>query len=355
MEHLDKSNENKIEHSINVALRIGFIALLIVLSFLFLKPFIIPIIWGIIIAVAVYPLHKKLSIKLGNKEKLSATIIVFIGLSMIIIPAVMFTSSTIESTESITKQFQDGTISLPAPTKKIEELPLIGKKIYSVWNIAYNSLTDLLEKFAPQLKSIATSILTAVGSIVGTVFIFIISIIISGALLLNAKSAKKTAKAVFITLAGKKNGEHFSKLASATIRSVVQGILGTAVIQVIAISLGLFLIDFPAAGIVAILLLFCAIAQLPLLLICLPLILYVFSYAGTTAAIIFTIWTIVWSMADNVLKPMLMGRGIDIPMLVILLGAIGGMMFAGIIGLFIGAVFLAFSYKVFQAIISLEQ
>lgn len=324
------------------------------MSFLFLKPFIIPIVWGIIIAVAVYPLHKKLSKKLGNKEKLSATIIVLIGLAMIIIPAVMFTSSTIESTESITKQFNEGTISLPPPTKKIEELPLIGEKLYSIWNTAYNSLTDLFKKFTPQIKSIASSIITSVGSIVGTVFLFIISIIISGTLLVNAKSAEKTSKAVFITLAGKKNGEHFSNLASATIRSVVQGVLGTAAIQVIAISLGLFLIDFPAAGIVAIILLFCAIAQLPLLLISLPIILYVFSYSGTTAAIVFTIWTIVWSMADNVLKPMLMGRGIDIPMLVILLGAIGGMMFAGIIGLFIGAVFLAFSYKVFQAIIKLE-
>lgn len=351
MESANKTNENKIEHSINTTLRIGFIILLFVMSFLFLKPFIIPIVWGIIIAVAVYPFHKKFSKKLKDKEKLSATIIVFIGLSMIIIPAIMFTSSTIESTESIATQFNEGVISLPPPTKNIEDIPLVGKKLYNTWNLAYNSLSDLLEKFLPELKNITTSLITSIGSIVGTIFVFFISIIIAGALLVNATTAEKTAKAVFITLAGKKDGEHFSNLASATIRSVVQGVLGTATIQVIAIGLGLFLIDFPAAGIVSIILLFCAIAQLPLLLISLPIIIYVFSYAGTTAAIIFTIWTIVWSMADNVLKPMLMGRGIDIPMLVILLGAIGGMMFAGIIGLFVGAVFLAFSYKVFQEII----
>ena len=354
MENQDNLTETKIEQSINTTLRIGFVALLFVMSFLFLKPFIIPIVWGIIIAVAIYPIHKKISKKLGNKEKLSATILVIIGLSMIIVPAAMFTSSTIESTETITTQFNNGTISLPPPTKKIEDLPVIGKKLYSIWNIAYNSLTDILEQFTPQLKIIATTIIASVGSIVGTVFVFIISIIISGALIVNAKTAEKTAKAVFITLAGKKDGEHFSNLAGATIRSVVQGVLGTAVIQIIALSIGLFLIDFPAAGIVAVVLLFCAIAQLPLLLISLPIIFYVFSYAGTTSAIVFTIWTILWSMADNVLKPMLMGRGIDIPMLVILLGAIGGMMFAGIIGLFIGAVFLAFSYKVFQAIIKLQ-
>lgn len=354
MKNQDNLTETKIEQSISTTLRIGFITLLFVMSFLFLKPFIIPIVWGVIIAVAIYPIHKKLSKKLGNKEKLSATILVLIGLSMIIVPAVMFTSSTIESTETITTQFNNGTISLPPPTKNIEDLPVIGKKLYSIWNMAYNSITDLLEKFAPQLKTFATTIISSVGSIVGTVFVFIISIIISGTLIVNANTAEKTAKAIFITLAGKKDGEHFSNLASATIRSVVQGVLGTAVIQVIALSIGLFLIDFPAAGIVSVILLFCAIAQLPLLLICLPIIFYVFSYAGTTAAIIFTIWTIIWSMADNVLKPMLMGRGVDIPMLVILLGAIGGMMFAGIIGLFIGAVFLAFSYKVFQAIIKLE-
>ena len=354
MEYPDKSTETKIDQSIYTTLRIAFIALLFVMSFLFLKPFITPLVWGTIIAVAIYPLHKKLSKKLGNKEKLSAVILVLIGLSMIVVPAFMFTSSTIETSEAITKQIHEGTISLPAPTKKIEDLPVIGEKLYNTWNMAYNSLTDLFEKFTPQLKSLASSIITSIGSIVGTVFLFIISIIISGALLVNAKSAEKTSKAVFITLAGKKDGQHFSNLASATIRSVVQGVLGTAVIQVIALSIGLFLIDFPAAGIVGIILLFCAIAQLPLLVISLPIIFFVFSYAGTTAAVIFTIWTIVWSMADNVLKPMLMGRGIDIPMLVILLGAIGGMMFAGIIGLFIGAVFLAFSYKVFQEMINIE-
>lgn len=354
MEFQNESSETKIEQSINTTLRITFIASLFIMSFLFLKPFITPIVWGIIIAVAIYPLHKKLSKKLGGKEKLSATIIVLIGVSMIIIPSVMFTNSTIESTEVITKQLQDGAISLPAPTQKIQDIPLIGKKLYSLWDQAYVSLSDLAQRHLPEIKSFATSAISSIGSIIGTVLIFLISIIISGALLVNAESAEKTSKAIFRTLAGKKDGEEFSNLASATIRSVVQGVLGTAMIQVFAISLGLFLIDFPAAGIVSIILLFCAIAQLPLLLICLPIILYVFSYAGSTAAIIFTIWTIAWSIADNVLKPMLMGRGVDIPMLVILLGAIGGMIYAGIIGLFIGAVFLAFSYKVFQVIFKIK-
>ena len=355
MEYPDKSAEKKIEQSIYTTLRITFIAVLFVMSFLFLKPFVTPIIWGIIIAVAIYPLHKKFSKKLGNRKKLSAIIFVCIGLSMIIIPAFMFTSSTLESSETISKQIHEGTIALPTPNIEIKDLPLIGKKIYSIWTTAYNSLSDLLVKITPLLKNTASFVISTAGSIIGTVFLFIISLIISAALLVNAEAAEKTSKAIFITLAGKTDGEHFSRLASATIRSVVQGILGTAVIQVIALSIGLFLIDFPAAGIVAVILLFCAIAQLPLLLISLPIIFYVFNYAGTTAAVIFTIWTIIWSMADNFLKPMLMGRGVDVPMLVILLGAIGGMMFAGIIGLFIGAVFLAFSYKVFQALIHLEK
>ena len=355
MEYPDKSAKKKIDQSIYATLRIAFIAFLFFMSFLFLKPFITPIVSGTIIAVAIYPLFKKLSKRLGNKEKLAAAILVFLGLTLIIAPAFMFTSSTLESSETISKQIHEGNISLPAPNIEIEDLPIIGKKLYSIWTIAYNSLSDLLVKFAPLFKSAASFLISTAGSIIGTVFLFIISLIISAALLVNAKAAEKTSKAIFITLAGKTDGEHFSKLASATIRSVVQGILGTAVIQVIALSIGLFLIGFPAAGIVAVILLFCAIAQLPLLLISAPIIFYVFSYAGTTAAVIFTIWTIIWSMADNFLKPMLMGRGVDVPMLVILLGAIGGMMFAGIIGLFIGAVFLAFSYKVFQALIHLEK
>jgi len=352
--HSNEQSEIQIQKTLNTTLRIGFIFLLFFMSFLFLKPFIIPIFWGIIIAVATFPIHKKLSKFLKNSEKLSAFILVLIGILIIIIPSLMFTSSTIESIIEIAKNFNQGTISVPAPNKNIAEWPLIGDTIYNTWDLAHQNLSKLITKLGPQLKELAPSIAQTAGGLIGTIVIFIISIIISGALLVNANNASKISKAIFITLAGPE-GEEFSNLASSTIRTVVQGVLGTAIIQTLALSLGLFLVDFPGAGIIAVIILIFAIAQLPVMLLALPIIFYVFSYAGTTTAVIFAIWTVIWGISDNIIKPMLMGRGMDIPMIVILLGAIGGMIYAGIIGLFIGAVFLAFSYKVFLAIIRVKK
>lgn len=342
-------DESHIQKSINTSLRIGFVALLFVMSYLILKPFIAPVLWGIIIAVAVFPLHKRFSKILGNREKLSATLIVLIGIALLVVPTVMFTSSTVESMQSISQQLDEGTLSVPPPDEKVADWPLIGKPVYDTWKLASNSLSETIKKFEPQLKELAPKVLSAVTRLGGTILLFIISLIISGAFLVNTESAEKTARSIFKTLAGAE-GEQFASLASATIRSVVQGVLGTAIIQTLFLSIGMFAIDLPAAGIVSLIVLIVAIIQLPPALIMIPVIIYVFSYANTTPAIIFMIWAIIWGAADNFIKPMLMGRGVDIPMLVVLLGAIGGMMMGGIIGLFIGAVFLAFTYKIFQAI-----
>ncbi len=342
--------DKKIQKTINTALRVGFIALLFVVSFLILKPFLGPLLWGIIIAVAMFPLHKKLSKLLGNKSKLSALILVLVGLSIIIVPAVFFTSSTVETLQSISQQLEDGTLSVPPADESVKGWPLIGNTTYEVWDQASEGLDTLITRFEPQLQEYAPKILSAASSIVITIILFVISIIIAGVILVNAKNGEKTAVSIFKTLAGSE-GEHFAILAGSTIRSVVQGVLGTAVIQALFIGIGLFTIGFPAAGIICFIVLFVAIIQLPLLLIMVPVIIYVFTYASTTAAVIFTIWVVIWSGSDNLIKPILMGRGSDIPMLVILLGVIGGMIMGGIIGLFIGAVVLTFAYKVFLTLI----
>ena len=345
--------DTQIQRSIRTALRLGFIALLFVMSYFILKPFLGIVIWGIIIAVALFPVHKKFAKILGNREKLSVTLIVLIGIALIIVPSIMFTASTVESLQDLSKNLEEGSLQIPKPEESVADWPLIGGLVYETWELASNSLSALVMKFTSQLMEFAPKVFSFAAGLVGTVFVFIISLVISGALLVNSKAAEKTAISVFKTLAGTE-GEQFASLAGATIRSVVQGVLGTALIQTFFISIGLFAIGFPAAGIVALIVMFVAIIQLPLLLVMIPAIIYVFTYAGTTTAVIFTIWTIIWSASDNVIKPMLMGRGMDIPMLVILLGAIGGMMMAGIVGLFIGAVLLAFSYKVFQTIIQTD-
>jgi predicted PurR-regulated permease PerM len=176
---------------------------------------------------------------------------------------------------------------------------------------------------------------------------FVISMLIAAAFLSSAESIRAAVHRVFTRLAGTR-GAPLLDLSTATIRSVAVGVIGIAFIQAVAGGLGMMFAGVPAAGLLAIVILVLAIAQLPPILVLLPVIFYVFSVESSTVAVVFMIWSILVSMSDAFLKPLLLGRGVDAPMLVILLGAIGGMITSGIVGLFIGAVILSLGYKLFQ-------
>jgi predicted PurR-regulated permease PerM len=184
------------------------------------------------------------------------------------------------------------------------------------------------------------------GSLMG-VLMFVVSLIIAGGFMAYAESCGKAAQQFFVRVGGLEPGGEWASLVVATVRSVLQGVVGVAVIQAALCAVGLFVMGIPGAPIWSAVILFFAIAQLPALIVALPIIIYAFSAYSTTAASIFAVWMVLAAASDNVLKPMLMGRGLDIPMPVILIGAIGGMIASGIVGLFAGAVVLSIWYKLF--------
>ena len=347
MEDQKQKDEHYKRRAVEASLRIGFIVLLFVMSFWIIKPFLAPVLWGIVFAVGVYPLHNRLAKLLGGREKLSAILISLSGVLIIVIPTVIFTDSTVGSVTNLVDSVQEGTLTVPKPNADVAEWPLVGKSIYEIWSMASNNLSSVIDKFEPQLQSALPAVTSAIAGIYGSVILFVIAMIIAGALLLVAEPGKVAADKIFKAFVGA-NSENFADLSAATIRSVVQGVVGIAVIQTIFLSIGLYAIDMPAAGILAIIILIVAVMQLPPALVMLPLIIYVFSYADTTPAIIFAVWSIFWSLADAFLKPLFLGKGVDIPMLVVLLGSIGGMMVGGPVGLFLGSVILALAYKIFM-------
>lgn len=346
----NQTNEAFMERSVGAALRISFIALLFLGSFWILKPFLAPVIWGIIFAVGIYPMHVWLSKVFGNRNKLSAILIGIIGVAIIVIPVVLFASSTVDNVSDTMEAINEGTFKVAPPNPSVADWPLIGEKIFEAWSLAADNMTAAIEKYDEEIRQLAPKVTSAISGLIGSVFLFIIAIIISASLLLVAEPGKKMAIKIFKTLAGEK-GNDFTELSILTIRSVVQGVVGIAIIQTTFLSIGMFVMHVPAAGILSIVVLILAIIQLPPSLLMIPVIIYVFSYAGTTPAIIFTVWSIFWSVADSFLKPMLLGKGVDVPMLVILLGAIGGMLLAGPVGLFVGSVVLALGYKIFMALL----
>jgi len=336
--------------AIATALRIGFVGLLIILSYLILKPFLFVVMWGIIIAVGIYPIFKKFAALLGNRNKLASTIITLFALAVLIVPSYFLMGSTIEGIQHLAAELEAGTFKVPPPSENIAEWPLIGKPVYDTWKLASDNIEGAIKAFEPQIKELASNILSGVLGLGSTVLLSLISIIIAGALLVKADSAEIAARKAFKILIGKK-GEGFTELAGATIRSVVQGVLGVAIIQSVVSGIVMLIFNIPLPGLWALIVLFLAIIQLPPILILGPVAAYGFSIMDTTSAIIFLVLSIFISISDTFLKPIFLGRGVDVPTLVILLGAIGGMMLSGIIGLFVGAVILALAYKVYHALL----
>lgn len=337
-----------IKNAVEASIRIGLIFILVSWSYQIMKPFIVPVLWGAIIAVAAAPLILKLENIFGGRRTLAATLFTVVSLTLLIIPTVMLSGSIIDNLQGIAHALEKGTLAIPTPPDKVATIPVIGEQLDAIWFLASVNLEAAIAQFAPQFKSVGGTLLTAAGSGVSSVLQFIVSLIIAGIFLANTEGSVKASHSVARRIIGDK-GPEWAELSAATIRSVVQGVLGIALIQATLAAIGLFAIGIPAPGLFTLLVLFVAIIQLPPLLILAPVAAYVFSYADTTPAVIFLIWSILVSMSDAFLKPMLLGRGVDIPMLVILLGAIGGMIMSGIIGLFVGAVVLALGYKLFVA------
>ena len=337
-----------VQQAVEAAIRIGLVFLLAAWCFLIVEPFIIPIIWGMIIAVASYPMYGWMKSKLRGRGKLAATVFTLLALTLLITPTVMLVGTVADTTQTLSADLQDGSLTIPPPPASVREWPLVGEELSAFWSGASENLGATLTSIAPHLKEAAGVLLSTAAGAGAGVLQFIISIIIAGVILANAVGFSGFLTALASRLTGER-GEEFAILATKTVRSVAQGVLGVALIQSLLAGVGLLAAGVPGAGLWALLVLLLAIVQLPPILILAPIILYVFSASSTTVAVIFMIWSIAVSMSDAFLKPLLLGRGVQVPMLIILVGAIGGMIYSGIIGLFVGAVVLALGYELFKA------
>jgi len=343
-----QSNTDFTQNTIEAAIRLGLLLLLAAWCFRIVYPFIEPVMWAVIIAVAIYPLFVKLKSALGERTKLAAAIYTLLALALLITPAMMISDSVIESSQALSEKYEQGQLHIPPPAPSVKEWPLVGGKLYAFWSQASNNLQGTIEKYEPQLKEAGEKIIAIAAGAGGGVLQFVISVIISGILVANAPGAYNVTLKTFSRLTSDKQGAMFTNLSRDTIRSIAQGVLGIAVIQALLSALGMYVMDVPGWGLWTLFILVLAVAQLPPLLVLGFVIAYVWSVANTTPAVVFTIYALIVSASDSFLKPLLLGRGLKTPMLVILLGAIGGMLMSGIIGLFIGAVILALGYELFM-------
>ena len=336
-----------VHRALEVSIHIGLIILLVAACLLILHPFLPLVVWGIIIAISVYPGYGRLRRALGGRGGLAAVVCTVAMLAVLIVPAILLTGTVVEGVQTLAAHLKEGTLKIPPPPPKVETWVLIGPRLYSLWSSAASNLSAVLEKLMPQIKVVIPVLLATSAQIGLTVLQFVLSILVAGVLLARAKGGAVASHSLAKRLFGAK-GSEFEELAGSTIRSVTTGILGVALIQTLLAAVGFLVVGLPAAGLWAVIFLFAAVLQVGVAVL-IPAVIYVLATASTVKAVIFLIWCAFVGLLDNVLKPLLLGRGVDVPIAVIFLGAIGGFLAMGIIGLFVGAIILSVGYKLLLA------
>lgn len=338
---------NKPSSQIDIFIKIVLLSILILMSFTIIKPFVMLIIWSIIIAVSLYPFYQKITRKLSGKKKGAvSSLFIIVLLAVIIMPLINSTQSVIGSSKDIYHKFEKGTLEIPSPHISVKEWPLIGEKVFELWSSSSNDIETFIKSYPEKVESSLGWFFNSFTGLMGAVFLSLFAIIIAGFFMSSANKGHQ----IGVSFANKVmdgKGVEFMKMCTNTIRSVVKGIILVAVIQAVLSYIGFASIGIGAAGLLAFVLMFAAIIQIPVTLVVIPIIIYVFSVEEFTPAIIFSIYILLVSLLDNLLKPILLAKGLQTPMIIIMIGSIGGMMSQGILGLFIGPVILAIAHKLY--------
>ena len=331
-------------------IRFGLIAFMVVVCVWVFEPFAKFALWALILAVALYPLHQRLTNSLNGRQGLSATLLVVASLILIGAPTAMLGDSFAGHAKDAYTAFENDTITIKQPNPSVAEWPIIGEKLYHAWSAAADDLPGYLKEYRPQLKQILGKVLGTAADTAGAVLLFLGALIVAGIMMAYGGPGSQAIQRILCRLTDPMRGVRLQALITATIRSVATGVIGVAFIQALLLGVGFYMAGVPAAGVLSIIVLLIGIAQVPASIIALPVVAYIWwsGDASTAINIVWTIYLIAAGMADNLLKPLLLGRGVDAPMPVILIGAIGGMVSAGIVGLFLGAVLLAVGYKAFM-------
>ena len=334
---------------VEAMIRVGLIFFLIFITWQVFEPFSGLFLWALILAVALYPLHLWMARVLGGRNGLSATLIVLIGFIAIGWPMVMLGSAFASQLHEFYTGISDNTLTLNPPNASIAEWPLVGEKLYTTWAAAAADLPAFIEKAQPQLTEITKKALGLATGTMGSVLLFLSALVVAGILMAFGETVSQALLKIFNRVVDPGRGGNLLNLSTSTIRSVATGVIGVAFIQALLLGTVYVLADIPFAAVLAVVVLLVGIIQVPATIVSIPVIVYLWMGDGTTTSnLIWSVLILVAGLADNVLKPLLLGRGVDAPMPIILIGALGGMVAGGMVGMFIGAVMLAVGYVIFM-------
>jgi predicted PurR-regulated permease PerM len=333
---------------VDVLLPLLLVAALIAVCVQLLLPFVGFLLWTVILVICFYPLHLKL-VSRGWSTRRSAIAIGTFVAAFILAPTIIAVTSAATAIPDLvaTLQSDEGQISPPPP--RLQELPVVGEQAHAVWNKAATDFPAFREEFGPQIVSVMRWLVGQAAGTLATVLLFVVAVVFAAIGLAYSESMREFIARIFTRLTGDvAHAKHYMTVIGATVRSVANGVIGVAFVQALLVGLGFFAVGMPGAGLLSLLAMVLGVLQIPVVLVTLPAIIWAFAVKSTAVAVIFTIWSVIAGLSDAALKPMMIGKGLEVPMPVILLGVIGGVMAYGLVGLFIGAVVLAVGYVLFR-------
>ena len=325
------------------AIRIGLLLWLTLLCFDIARPFLVPIVWGVIIAVAVYPGYQRVEKGFGGRRGLAASAVTILMLVVLVVPSVLLGSSLFDGVQKVSSAFQTGALHVPGPPERVAGWPLFGEQLHAFWKLAAEDVRQAAAEAEPALKQMGGWLVDAAANAGIALLQFVMAIIIAGVLLKHAESGARATRAIAQRLAPK-YGLGLAKTAEKIVRSVASGIIGVALVQGLLVGIGALVAGMPAAGLLTIICVVLGVMQIGVWPVLIPIVIYLFSTASTTTAVAFLVYIIIVAALDAILKPILLGRGVKLPMVVVFIGAIGGLIKYGIIGLFVGSVIFTLGY-----------
>ena len=334
--------------NIDIAIRIGLLALIGYLSWKVIGPFLTVALWSAILAVALYPLFDGLVRQLGNR-RLAATLITLLCLTIVVGPLTWLGFVLIGDVGYLVRTLDAGLLSIPLPAESVKSWPLIGERVHQLWSLAASNMKALLTELAPTLKPVGGKLLEITQGVVLGLIEFVAAIVIAGFLYTPGPRLVESIRIFLRRIIVSHRDEEIVQLAGSTIRNVSHGVVGVALVQSFLAGVGFLVAGIPAAGLLTFLVLLLGIVQVGPTLLIIPIVIWSWMTMEAKSALLFTAYMVPVNLVDNVLRPIVMARGLTTPMPVILIGVMGGLIAYGLAGIFVGPIILAVAWALIVA------
>lgn len=349
---MNSSQKNDLVRS---TLAIVLIGALLAACFWIIRPFIPALIWASMIVIATWPLLLIVQEKVRGRRP---AVMIMIGLLVLVfvIPFTLAVGTIVEKSPQIAALGKHLTqIGVPAPPNWIEQIPLVGDQVAELWlKVSKTAPDELAERFSPYIRNMAGWMVAQAGSF-GMMFLhLLLTLILAAIIYMNGEDAAKLVLRLSSRIAGDR-GENAAHLAALSVRAVAQGVVITALVQSLLAGIGLAVVGIPYASLLTALTFMLTLAQIGAGPVLIPAIIWLFWSGNTGWGVAMLIWSVFVMGMDGFMRPYLIRRNADLPLLLILAGVIGGLIAFGVIGLFIGPVLLAVCYTLMLAWIDEEE